>query len=92
MIDCEALCMGVACAPLRASWGGGGAEGVGFEPTGPGGPSVFKTDAIDHSATPPDAVRQQEAAYDALIWQAGFWVWFDFRCLISHGRAPEMKA
>ena len=29
------------------------AEGVGFEPTGPGGPPVFKTGAIDHSATPP---------------------------------------
>ncbi len=30
------------------------AEGVGFEPTGPFGPPVFKTGAIDHSATPPD--------------------------------------
>ena len=32
------------------------AEGVGFEPTGPCGPPVFKTGAIDHSATPPDSV------------------------------------
>ncbi len=32
------------------------AEGVGFEPTGPGGPTVFKTVAIDHSATPPRGV------------------------------------
>jgi hypothetical protein len=31
------------------------AERVGFEPTGPCGPSVFKTDAIDHSATSPGA-------------------------------------
>ena len=29
------------------------AEGVGFEPTGPCGPPVFKTGAIDHSTTPP---------------------------------------
>ena len=29
------------------------AEGVGFEPTGPFGPPVFKTGAIDHSTTPP---------------------------------------
>ena len=31
------------------------AEGVGFEPTVGFPTSVFKTDAIDHSATPPDA-------------------------------------
>jgi hypothetical protein len=30
------------------------AEGVGFEPTDPFGSPVFKTGAIDHSATPPD--------------------------------------
>jgi hypothetical protein len=30
------------------------AERVGFEPTGPCGPAVFKTAAIDHSATSPD--------------------------------------
>ena len=30
------------------------AEGVGFEPTEPCGSAVFKTAAIDHSATPPD--------------------------------------
>jgi hypothetical protein len=35
------------------------AEGVGFEPTGPCGPAVFKTAAIDHSATPPRAECQQ---------------------------------
>ena len=30
------------------------AEGVGFEPTRPeSGPTVFKTVALDHSATPP---------------------------------------
>ena len=29
------------------------AEGVGFEPTDPCGSAVFKTAAIDHSATPP---------------------------------------
>ena len=29
------------------------AEEVGFEPTEPFGSSVFKTDAIDRSATPP---------------------------------------
>ena len=29
------------------------AEGAGFEPAGPCGPPVFKTGAIDHSATPP---------------------------------------
>ena len=29
------------------------AEGEGFEPPGPCGPLVFKTSAIDHSATPP---------------------------------------
>ena len=29
------------------------AEGVGFEPTGPFGPAVFKTAAINHSTTPP---------------------------------------
>ena len=29
------------------------AEGVGFEPTSPFGETVFKTAAIDHSATPP---------------------------------------
>jgi epoxyqueuosine reductase len=29
------------------------AEGEGFEPPGPCGPAVFKTAAIDHSATPP---------------------------------------
>lgn len=29
------------------------ADRVGFEPTEPFGPSVFKTDAIDHSATYP---------------------------------------
>ena len=31
------------------------AEGVGFEPTNPGGLAVFKTAAIVHSATPPRA-------------------------------------
>ena len=30
------------------------AEGVGFEPTVSCPTSVFKTDAIDHSATPPE--------------------------------------
>ena len=30
------------------------AEGEGFEPPGPLGPTVFKTAAIDHSAKPPD--------------------------------------
>jgi hypothetical protein len=29
------------------------AEGVGFEPTSPCGPTVFKTVAFNHSATPP---------------------------------------
>ena len=29
------------------------AEGVGFEPTRPCGLPVFKTSALDHSATPP---------------------------------------
>ncbi len=29
------------------------AEGVGFEPTRPFGLTVFKTAALDHSATPP---------------------------------------
>ena len=33
------------------------AEGVGFEPTGPCGPPVFKTGAIDHSTTPPGNPR-----------------------------------
>jgi hypothetical protein len=28
---------------------------VGFEPTDPFGPTVFKTVALDHSATPPGA-------------------------------------
>ncbi len=31
------------------------AEREGFEPPGPFGPTVFKTVAIDHSATSPDA-------------------------------------
>ena len=30
------------------------AEGVGFEPTGPFGPAVFKTAAINRSTTPPE--------------------------------------
>jgi predicted RNA-binding protein with PIN domain len=34
------------------------AEGEGFEPPGPCGPAVFKTAAIDHSATPPDRARK----------------------------------
>ena len=33
------------------------AEGEGFEPPEPRGSTVFKTAAIDHSATPPDAVE-----------------------------------
>ena len=33
------------------------AEGVGFEPTEPFGSPVFKTGAIDHSATPPEGAR-----------------------------------
>ena len=33
------------------------AEGVGFEPTVPFSTSVFKTDAIDHSTTPPKLSR-----------------------------------
>ena len=32
------------------------AEGVGFEPTEPLGSAVFKTAAINHSATPPAAI------------------------------------
>jgi hypothetical protein len=35
--------------------GGKMAEGVGFEPTGPFGPAVFKTAAINHSTTPPES-------------------------------------
>ena len=36
----------------------GMAEGVGFEPTEPHGSTVFKTAAIDHSATPPRVLSQ----------------------------------
>ena len=36
------------------------AEGVGFEPTGPCGPPVFKTGAIDHSTTPPVLCRERD--------------------------------
>ena len=42
------------------------AEGVGFEPTGPCGPAVFKTAAIDHSATPPQEPRTLLAFRDAV--------------------------
>ena len=38
------------------------AERVGFEPTGPCGPSVFKTAAIDHSATSPCGERRFKAS------------------------------
>jgi hypothetical protein len=41
----RALACGVLCLNL--------AEAVGFEPTEPCGSTVFKTAAIDHSATPP---------------------------------------
>lgn len=34
-------------------------EAVGFEPTDPFGPTVFKTVALDHSATPPGATERQ---------------------------------
>ena len=39
----------------HAAWGAvpGMAEGVGFEPTEPCGPTVFKTVAINRSTTPP---------------------------------------
>ena len=43
------------------------AEGVGFEPTGPCGPSVFKTDAIDHSATPPGCDLVERGWGDVLL-------------------------
>ena len=35
------------------------AEGVGFEPTAPCGAAVFKTAALNHSATPPRFDLQQ---------------------------------
>ena len=44
------LGLGLALEPLIFK----GAERVGFEPTVPCGTSVFKTDAIDHSATSPE--------------------------------------
>jgi len=34
------------------------AEGVGFEPTVPCGTAVFKTAAFDHSATPPESLKE----------------------------------
>jgi len=37
------------------------AEGVGFEPTVGCPTSVFKTDAIDHSATPPDRICRMQS-------------------------------
>jgi hypothetical protein len=42
------------------------AEGVGFEPTEPCGSPVFKTGAIDHSATPPNADDAGANAYRSL--------------------------
>ncbi len=42
------------------------AEGVGFEPTGPCGPPVFKTGAIDHSATPPFEAGRYLHPFDRL--------------------------
>ena len=38
------------------------AEGVGFEPTEPCGSPVFKTGAIDHSATPPQPPSRERYA------------------------------
>ena len=47
------------------------AEGVGFEPTVPYGTTVFKTAAIDHSATPPGPQiyeeLQDETSFKAVI-------------------------
>jgi hypothetical protein len=40
-------------------------EGVGFEPTETRASSVFKTDAIDHSATPPD--KRKISTRDKLV-------------------------
>ena len=37
------------------------AEGEGFEPPVPCGTSVFKTDALNHSATPPDASGRKDS-------------------------------
>ncbi len=39
------------------------AEGVGFEPTDPFGSPVFKTGAIDHSATPPSKIAAAAEAH-----------------------------
>ena len=48
------------------------AEGVGFEPTMPCGIPVFKTGAIDRSATPPGvSVSQATRDYFALIKVSG---------------------
>jgi hypothetical protein len=40
---------------------------VGFEPTDPFGPTVFKTVALDHSATPPGADDRQLIELDDAV-------------------------
>ena len=50
---------------LCRSYLGRAAEGVGFEPTDPGGSPVFKTGALNHSAIPPSCLYS--ITYAAII-------------------------
>jgi len=47
------------------------AEGVGFEPTEPFGSAVFKTAAIDHSATPPGNSDRRVRAGESYVARRG---------------------